>query len=699
MATRFICSFINYQSRHYNIYLDDADYAGSAIDFSTGADGFTLDYQGDQKGLTIKNLGSSLDFGMAIGETESNYADCLDLIDDMKASSEGRFTVKVTRGEIGVDETLFWVGYVLPDIARLEDRAQIQEFRIAATDGLARLKGIEYKDDSGATDVPWGSLSFKDHLIQCLTQDGLSALYFGATDVFLRTVVEWYEDGHGTPSVAKCPLAYSRVSGEVFAERDKDGGWKFRNCYQVLEEICRHWRARLYFSDGCYRFEQYNNRASENFHERRFATDKSLVSSATATYEELINQTHSGARLATGVYQWLPAVKQAVVTYNHNTYKNYLAGTSYKWYKTSGANDALTISNIGFDADSYIKISGILKVKVSSTSTAPWRQVFAMYLDVGSYRLKRQSQAVQPFYLIEYDTPAEWQISSVRADISTDFVFNGSFEGQVPFSIWTPVIPSGQNSITVDFDVFGAFDAQENNVTTTITDWAFQQLTLTIIGLDTAANYEAARKYYSDNSDSGNSFVFEEAHIFGHAVKPWTPGKIQVSSNGSTWADSTATWTVEGGSTEYEFGALAANETLAAQPKPIQTYNGSIRGDRMFAHYRFTTGADDYVWLFLSGRFDAQTETMSGTWWNVGVDRLFTVNGPILQLPTGGHDPDTGGPFQPNSPGVNIPAANGTNIALNALTNNFTASAVSAGAVTSLPVSFSVKANAYEVGD
>jgi len=699
MATRFICSFINYQSRHYNIYLDDADYAGSAIDFSTGADGFTLDYQGDQKGLTIKNLGSSLDFGMAIGETESNYADCLDLIDDMKASSEGRFTVKVTRGEIGVDETLFWVGYVLPDIARLEDRAQIQEFRIAATDGLARLKGIEYKDDSGATDVPWGSLSFKDHLIQCLTQDGLSALYFGATDVFLRTVVEWYEDGHGTPSVAKCPLAYSRVSGEVFAERDKDGGWKFRNCYQVLEEICRHWRARLYFSDGCYRFEQYNNRASENFHERRFATDKSLVSSATATYEELINQTHSGARLATGVYQWLPAVKQAVVTYNHNTYKNYLAGTSYKWYKTSGANDALTISNIGFDADSYIKISGILKVKVSSTSTAPWRQVFAMYLDVGSYRLKRQSQAVQPFYLIEYDTPAEWQISSVRADISTDFIFNGSFEGQVPFSIWTPVIPSGQNSITVDFDVFGAFDAQENNVTTTITDWAFQQLTLTIIGLDTAANYEAARKYYSDNSDSGNSFVFEEAHIFGHAVKPWTPGKIQVSSNGSTWADSTATWTVEGGSTEYEFGALAANETLAAQPKPIQTYNGSIRGDRMFAHYRFTTGADDYVWLFLSGRFDAQTETMSGTWWNVGVDRLFTVNGPILQLPTGGHDPDTGGPFQPNSPGVNIPAANGTNIALNALTNNFTASAVSAGAVTSLPVSFSVKANAYEVGD
>jgi len=699
MATRFRCAYINYKSRHYNIYLDDADYVGSVIDFDSGADGFTLDYQGDQKGLTIKNLGSSLDFGIAIGETESNYADCISLIEDLKDAAEGRFTVKVTRGEIGVDESMFWVGYVLPDIARLEDRAQIQEFRIAATDGLARLKGIEYKDDSGATDVPWGMLSFKDHLIQCLNQDGLSALYFAGTDVFLRTVVEWYEDGHGTPAVAKCPLAYSRVSGEVFAERDKDGGWKFKNCFQVLEEICRHWRARLYFSDGCYRFEQYNNRASENFHERRFATDKSLLSSATTTYEELINQTHSGTRLATGVYQWLPPMKQAVISYNHNTYKNYLSGTSYKWYKTSGSNAALTISNIGFDADSYIKVSGVLKLKVSSASTAPWRQVFAMYLDVGSYSLKRHSQAVQPFYLIQYDTPAEWQISSVRADISTDFIFSGSFEGQIPFTIWTPVIPSGQNSLSIDFDVYGAFNNVESTVTTTISDWAFQDLTLTIIGLDTAANYEAARKYYSDNSDTGNSFISEEAHIFGHAVKPWTPSKIQVTSDLATWADSTATWTVEGDGTSYEFGALAANETLAAQPKPVQTYNGSIRGDRMFAHYRFTTSGDSYVWLFLNGRFDAQTETMSGTWWNVGVDRLFTVNGPILQLPVGGHDPDTGGPQNPHSPGNNVPVNNGTNIALNAITNNFTSAIVSAGSVTSIPVAYQVKANAYEVGD
>lgn len=701
MATRFRCAWINYQGRRYNIYLDDADYVGSVIDFDSGADGFSLDYQGDNKGLTVKTLGSSLEFGMAIGETESNYTDCLALIDDLKVAAEGRFTVKVTRGQIGVDETLFWVGYVLPDIARLEDRAQIQEFRVAASDGLGRLKGIEYKDDSGATDVPYGMRTFKDHIIACLTEEAtLSGLYFTGSDVFLRTVADWYETGHGTITNAKCPTAYSRVSGEVFAERNKDGGWKFKNCYEVLEAICLHWRARLYFSDGCYRFEQYNLRAEETFFERRFSNAGSLLSSTgAATYEELINQTHSGTRLATGVYEWLPAMKKAVVNYGHHTYKNYLAGTSYKWYKTSGSNDALLIENIGFDADSYIKISGILKLKVTSASTVPWRQVFALYLKVGDYTLKRHSQAVQPFYLLEYDTPAEWLISSVRADISTDFIFNGSFDGQVYFNIWTPVVPSGVDSISVDFDVYGAFDNVEDNVTTTISDWAFHDISLTIVGLDTAANYEADRQYYSSNSEAGNSFVEEVDHVFGHAVKPWTPGKIQVSSDGSAWADSTATWSVAGGATDFEFGQLAANETLAAQALPVQTYNGSMRGDRMFAHYRFTTGGDDLAWLFLSGRFEAQMETMTGRWWNCGTNRIFSVNGPVLQLPIGGHNPDTSGPFNPFSPITKVPTNNSTNIALNALTNNFTSAAMTAGAVTSVPVQYPVKANAYETGD
>lgn len=699
MATRLRCQTQNYRGAAWNIYVDDSTYAGSVVDFDSGADLAEIDYQGENKGRFNRVLGSSCEFGIAIGETESNYADLLAFIDDLKAAPEGQFTVKITRGT-GGSETLHWVGYVLPDISKLQDIAQIQEFRVSATDGLARLKGIEYKDDSGASDVPWGMRTVLAHIVDCLTQDPLAALYFTGSDVFLRTVVNWQEDGHGTPANAKCPTAYTRFSGEVFAERQNDASWKFQTCYEVLEWICREWAATLKFSDGCYRFEQINLRADETFVERRFSIAGSLLSSTgAATYEEMINQTHSGTRVTGGVYSWLPALKETRVTYNHHTYKNYLAGLSYKWYKTSGDNSAVTFSNIGFDTDSYIRVSGVLKLKVTSTSPAPWRQVFAMYLDVGSYRLKRHSQAVQPFYLIEYDTPAEWQISSVRADISTDFIFNGTFEGQVPFSIWTPIVPSGQNSITIDFDIYGAFDAQEDNVVTTISDWAFQQLTLTIVGLDTAANFEAARKYYALNATDGNSVVEEVDHIFGHAVKPWTPGKLQVSANGSTWADSSATWTVQGGTTEYEFGALAANEMMAGQTEPLMIYNGEVRGDKVFAHYRLTTGADDLAWLFISGQYRARDEAMTGTWWNCAINRIFVVNGPILQLPNGGHDPDTGGPWQPHSPATNIPVQNGSNIALNALANNFTSALVSSGSVTTLPLSYPVKANAYEVGD
>ena len=700
MATRLKCTSQDHFGQVWNIRVDDTEYVGDVVEFDPGADLFDLDYQGANKGRFNQVLGSSCEFGIAIGETESNYDDLISFVDDLKDAPEGQFTVNITQGS--GTETLFWVGYVLPDISRLDDRAQIQEFRVTATDGLARLKGIEYKDDSGASDAPFGMRTILAHLLGCLTQDPLADQYFGATDVFLRTVVNWQEDGHGTPANAKCPTAYTRFSGEVFAERNNnsDSEWKFRNCYEVLEIICREMVATLKFSGGCYRFEQINLRADETFVERRFATDGSLVSSTgLATYEFLSNQTLGGTRLAGGQYGWLPALKQTQVNYDHRTLRNYLGGASYKWHKDGLNNDPLVINNIAFDTDSYIKISGKLKLKVSSTSTAPWRQVFAMYLKAGDYTLKRESQAVQPLYLIQYDTPAEWLISSVSAHISTDFIFTGSFDGQVPFSIWTPVPPSGVDSLSIDFDVYGAFNKIDDAVVTTITDWAFQDLVLTIAGLDTQANFEVARRYYANNSADGNSAVETAEHLFGHAVKPWTPGKLQVSADASTWADATATWTVQGGSTDYEFGGLAANEMLAGQAKPLQVYYGDIQGSGVTAHHRITTSADDLAWSFISGRFNGRYSRLSGSWWNCAVNRVFVVSGPIIKIPVGATVTDTTDPFQPISPGASILVNNSTNIALNALTNNFTADVVSAGSVTSIPLEYAVKADAYETGD
>ena len=700
MATRLKCTSQDHFGGIWNIRVDDTEYVGDVVEFDPGADLFELDYQGANKGRFNRVLGSSCEFGIAIGETESNYDDLISFVDDLKDAPEGQFTVNITQGS--GTETLFWVGYVLPDISRLDDRAQIQEFRVTATDGLARLKGIEYKDDSGASDAPFGMRTILAHLLGCLTQDPLADQYFGATDVFLRTVVNWQEDGHGTPANAKCPTAYTRFSGEVFAERNNnsDSEWKFRNCYEVLEIICREMVATLKFSGGCYRFEQINLRADETFVERRFATDGSLVSSTgLATYEFLSNQTLGGTRLAGGQYGWLPALKQTQVNYDHRTLRNYLGGASYKWHKDGLNNDPLVINNIAFDTDSYIKISGKLKLKVSSTSTSPWRQVFAMYLKAGDYTLKRESQAVQPLYLIQYDTPAEWLISSVSAHISTDFIFTGSFDGQVPFSIWTPVPPSGVDSLSIDFDVFGAFDKIDDAVVTTITDWAFQDLVLTIAGLDTQANFEVARRYYANNSADGNSAVETAEHLFGHAVKPWTPGKLQVSADASTWADATATWTVQGGSTDYEFGGLAANEMLAGQAKPLQVYYGDIQGSGVTAHHRITTSADDLAWSFISGRFNGRYSRLSGSWWNCAVNRVFVVSGPIIKIPVGATVTDTTDPFQPISPGASILVNNATNIALNALTNNFTDDVISAGPVTSIPLEYAVKADAYETGD
>ena len=61
------------------MYLDDADYVGSVIDLTAARMGSA--WTGAiTRGLTVKTLGSSLEFRIAIGETESNYADCTALM-------------------------------------------------------------------------------------------------------------------------------------------------------------------------------------------------------------------------------------------------------------------------------------------------------------------------------------------------------------------------------------------------------------------------------------------------------------------------------------------------------------------------------------------------------------------------------------------------------------------------------------------
>lgn len=687
MATRFKCTQIGTAGGDtFSLYIDDADFVGTATDICLQRDSLKIAYEGSTATRYTPVIPSSCEFSMII-ENATHEA----LITDLAAAQEGRFTVKITQGLTG-SESLYWPGYVLPDIARLEDLNYPFRLTIKATDGLARLRGIDYSDGT----VPFGEKSFVQHLVDCLTQDGLSALYFTTSDVFIRTLVEWIESGHGTPATSKCPTAFTRVRGDVWAKRKEGNKWEFQSCYDVVSSICAHWNAQLIFSQGGYRFQQISVRRNNFFTERRFSRTGALLSSGpNVAYPKTIDATVDGFKISYPTNTFFPALKSAKVVYDHKTFKNYLDGQSFRWYKT-GVNDTLVFTDVGFDADSFIKISGRFFVKASNPSTTPWRIVFSLVLTAGSYKLRSLTSVPVPAINIIQREPPVWEIGPSTYHVTTDFIFTTSFEGEVFFSAWTPVPPSGVDEFSIDFEDFGAFDPNGNSVIYTLEDWAFKDLVLTIEGLQSEDNAIAATEYVASNPTLGNSKVETFNAIFGHAVKPWTPSKLRVSSNGTTWVDTTATWHVVGGSTLFQFGEMWAYSVMAGQKSPVRIMEGQLRGPDVDPHRRFGT-LDGFFWLFVNGEYQIERSTLSGEFVEIFFDEDVDTETTDVPGPPAGlvRAPTSFVPASSVATGTQI----SSNIALAALATNFTPSAVTAGVKTSLALSLPAKEGSYRDGD
>lgn len=705
MATRFHSSFPTLKEETFTINIDDADFVGTSTEITLDSDGFRHQIGGDGKNRLNPVMGSVINIGVLVDPATETAIE--DFAEDLRVAAEGRFTVRIDFDDGGGDE-LWWVGYILTDLGGFQDLAPAYIYSISATDGLGRLKGIEYFDDSGITDVPYGKLPMLEHLLNCLNQDPLSALYFDAsTDIFLQTVVNWQDDNIGSPSAAKCPLARTRVSGEVFAKpstANQGDTWVYKNCYEVIRHIAEHFAARIYFSGGCYRFEQINERAQDNYPERRFARDGTLISSTlTASADKLIHNTVASHKVATVLFNYLPALRQVSVKYDHNTNRNYIASTAFKWYKDSLNNDPLNRPNVKFDADSYMRISGRVYFDLSVTTyTEPWRYVFGMDVTLtDGNQLRSLTRAGvdgsgNPLNIIIHE-PVTWEISSADYEISTDFNYQDSVQSFLDFAVYTPVVPSGPDGFTIDFYPKGGYDNEDNNHSVNLNNWKFGELILIIVGIDNADNYEMDRDYKVYNDEVGNSDTLSFKHIFGHAVQKWTPAKLETSADGITWDDTTQSWRQGSDTTDYEFGQLFATEVMAGAITPLKMLDGTLGGNDFYPHVRIVT-SDDIGWLLMSGELRAKSGQWSGSWFQAGTNRSIT-HGPVIKNPGippvfGGSGP---GQFHPGS-GVKGAPGGIANVAMATQATNYSSSALT-GTITSIPLQYAVKANAYLAGD
>lgn len=714
MATKFQCIFPSIKGVTFKVYIDDADFAGAAVDVDAGAEGFSLQYDGEQDPL-CPIIGSRVEFTIAVtNDTESLIqAFATALI----TSAEERFTLKIVRND-GSD-SLYWCGYVLPDLSGFDDLETPYAFRVSATDGLARLKNEKYNDGADPAE-PVGIESFLTHILNCLTTGVLHTAYYSSTDQFLKTSVNWVDSTIGTPTATKCPLAYTRVNGEVFAKRGNDISeqeWDFDSCYKVLETIMRNWQCRLYYSGGVYRVEQIAERSYDTYFSRSFSYDGTLRASASNTSSDItIQQGTTDEKLAGNVFNFIPAVKSVTATWEHLTVKNQLVGAGGKWIGGSGQLQTVTIKNVETDANTRIILNaGIgMEVDLGGSYTTPWRYVIGIIIQKGSQYIKSDTFSVQNGsgqYLQQVgQDPITWSGTSSDYEVSSPFSTADKINYTKVVNFEIDNIPTGSGDIIVTFLPVGAFELDESPMLgPVLLSWTVKAPQLYILdSTDNDSFVENVRVYEVENPEVGNSDFIEFDLAFGVAVQGWTISKLQTTSNLSTWTDSAANWDRSTNTDNFEFGKLWVHQTMALRKFPLKTYNGQFFSREAFAHSRLVFDFDDSAWLLMQGRFSAREHIWAGTWVSAGINETSIIPLPPrkkrnvqTQTPFGdlffnASIPSGPGGFTSQQVGVGSTLAD---LALMTVTAGFVNSTVSAGSVTSIDLRDSVPADSFVAGD
>lgn len=706
MATRIQTAALeNLRGDIFQVFIDDEDYTGDPVQVEALNNAFALQYSGDANDILRPIIGSGFKFSILVTDAVEAEIELMSL--DLINSAEGRFTINVTRN----GTANWWIGYVLPDLSDFSDQAPAYTFDITATDGLGRLKGKEYKDTSVSPEAPFDKLTFIEHILNCLNQDMLSAKYFSSSDIFLRTRVNWYDNRHGTPTAAKCPLAYTRVDGEVFATPQVRGTvqWKFKTCYAVLEEILRGWQCTLKFSAGAYHVEQMAIRTDDLFFERRFDIDGALVSSSdVVSYDRTISQGFR-SRLAGGSWSYTPALNEVIVNYKHLTaMDNLTLGKDHYWYYNSPLSTTVTVQNDSASGTA-LRISGTatFSMRLSGSYTQPWRYILRLRVLKGGNTLSSSTFTLTDgsgnYIPVVKRQPMQWLSGlSNFYEISSSFTFSNVLSETINFEFFTPELPSGDD-ITISFQAHEARNL--DNTGTTVQgapyfNWAINYPVIYVLDVSDPDDANKSTEYQTTNANVGNSVVHEEEMHFGNPYKTWTVGRLQTSANGTTWFNTDATWRRGTNTTNEDFNRLWASQRMALQSRALRIYRGQFYSDAVEAHSRLIF-PDDSAWLLLRAEFSGTDSIWKGEWIEAGLNEVdivtgVTYNGPkidhwfeMVRLP-GSVIGSTG------LPGL---TGNSNDMLLAALAVNYVGSTISAGSITSIPLQFPAGKNAFLAND
>lgn len=606
MAARYTGQFFApYTDQQYTVVLYDDDFSGTPETITIQDVGFQY-----PQGSTNTRFDPILSAKMSV-KFFVNTSGLVTFVEDLAGANEGRFMLQLLEGIVPK-----FIGFILPDLAQEEDiPTEIGGvLEIQATDGLARLKTIDYSVN--ATTPFDGSATFIEHIFNCLNKLTDVLPFYGGSSLLLRTLVNWHAQQYTYASTID-PLLRSRTPHRAFYSVDSKGNYKFRNCFDVLTEICKAWGARMYYSDYAFWVVQPNEMATSPAAKKVFGYTKTQVqSSATVdfTKEHDQNDPTDLLRLAGGVYRFFPPLMKVQVDYNHIATRNLLAGQTLS-DTISGPINAGPVD--AQDQSGNMIISFTMRTRVENRNTPPgdvplWL-LFVIRVEVDGLNLSRTANISGGgvTYIDEgwsADPDDRYRIAFFNPAGPVDFItevffYTGSIVSSGDFIFNIEYVSAFLEDGTPITD-----DPDEGDVV-----WLADNLNATHLYNGTISGQADIRRFVSVNDIASNSAMIELTTIVGQGVGVNSPGKIEVKNNSDEWVLSEG-WRVGNSGSYLAFSALLAQEIIRGQLTPVRRFQGRYNNhESVYSFHHVIDRADGYM-LPAGADFSPGLDDINGEW-------------------------------------------------------------------------------------
>lgn len=312
--TRFTCNFADLYGMDYRLEIKEDGFVGTSADVFLGAGGFRLTYSGNNRGVGSLIMGSKVEFQLQV----TNAAE-KEFIKDLALSGDRDFICTISRDE-GAGHYQFWTGFIISDLVTFQDAPFPFSFNVVASDGFGLAREIDYTNSVwDANNKP--SDVYRRHselLVECFGLIGIldevtNPYPFMIADTLLKET-----DQKVFSTISQ--LYHTRINTKAFVEYDTQGegvAYSYKSVYEVLEEICKTWNARLIQYNGQFWFIPVANYldVSADF----FAMDStgSFTSNSVDTISLFIGSDKYN-RLTGGSFDFYPPIAKSCVEYNYN---------------------------------------------------------------------------------------------------------------------------------------------------------------------------------------------------------------------------------------------------------------------------------------------------------------------------------------------------------------------------------------------